>query len=172
MKYGVIFVDQIKMIQDLPTRIDQDIKFVDIQTWTVFEHYTMNDDNVLSQLGSFNLGFQYVPTDNKTFVDRRRDFKGYKLKAMTEALPPFMSIDLSTSIYDEKSQTYDVTKSVKGLYYDLFLEMQELFNFSATYHKRKDGKGGPVTVLDNGTIIAGGFVQSLTSGFAEVFVTE
>ena len=38
VKSGLIFVDQAKVINDLPTKINQDIKFVDMQTWKVYEH--------------------------------------------------------------------------------------------------------------------------------------
>ena len=91
--------------------------------------------------------------------------------AMTEATPPFITIDLSSATYDETSDTFDVTKSVAGMYYEMFLIMQECLNFTATLRKRKDGKWGPTTVLANGTIITEGIAKSLTSGFGEMVVS-
>ena len=91
--------------------------------------------------------------------------------AMTEATPPFITIDLSSATYDVISDTFDVTKSVGGMYYEMFLIMQKRLNFTATLRKRKDGKWGPTTVLENGTIITDGIVKSLTSGFGEMIVT-
>ena len=85
---------------------------------------------------------------------------------------PYTSIDLTTATFDEKSQTYDVTKSVTGLYHEMFLEMQKMLNFTSTLYKRKDGEWGPTTVFKNGTILTGGIVESLTSGFAEMIVAE
>ena len=93
------------------------------------------------------------------------------MRAMTEYLPPFISFDLLKAKYDSKSQTYDVTKLVTGMYSDVFSDLQEYLNFTSTVHKRKDGKWGPTTVLANGTVLAFGITESLTSGFAEVIVT-
>ena len=62
VKFGLIFVDQINMIENLPTRINQDIKFVDIQTWKVYEHYKVNGIGIKNELGYFDSSFKYVPT--------------------------------------------------------------------------------------------------------------
>jgi hypothetical protein len=67
--------------------------------------------------------------------------------------------------------SYDVTKSTEGMHYELYLNMQEFLNFTATLHKRKDGEFGPTTVFPNGTIQARGITESLTSGFGEMIVT-
>ena len=79
---------------------------------------------------------------------------------------------MSSAEFDQQSQTYDVTKSVQGLYYDMFLILQETLNFKATLHKREDGKWGPLTVFGNGTIVADGIVESVISGFSEMIVTR
>ena len=57
------------------------------------------------------------------------------------------------------------------MHYELYLSLQDFLNFTATLHKRKDGKWGPTTVLPNGTISAVGITESLTSGFAEMIVS-
>ena len=62
VKFGLIFVDQINVIENLPTRINQDIKFVDIQTWKVYEHYKVNGIGIKNELGYFDSSFKYVPT--------------------------------------------------------------------------------------------------------------
>ena len=171
VKSGLIFVDQAKMINDLPTKINQDIKFVDMQTWKVYEHYKINKRTIKNQLGFFNSAFQYVPLINTALVERRSDFQDYHMIAMTEDSPPFIQLDLSSATYDETSDTFDVTKSVGGMYYEMFLIMQKRLNFTATLRKRKDGKWGPTTVLANGTIITEGIAKSLTSGFGEMVVS-
>ena len=43
------------------TRINQDIKFVELQTWKVYEHYVFNQISIKNELGYFNSTFQYVP---------------------------------------------------------------------------------------------------------------
>ena len=50
--------------------------------------------------------------------------------------------------------------------------MQNILNFSATLYKRIDGKWGPTTILENGTVYSEGMVQSVMSGFAEIIVDE
>ena len=94
------------------------------------------------------------------------------MRAMTEQSPPFIIIDLSKSTKDEKSATYDVTNTVEGMFYEIFLEMQNILNFSATLYKRIDGKWGPTIILENGSVYSEGMVQSVMSGFAEIIVDE
>ena len=62
VKFGLIFFNQINVIENLPTRINQDIKFVDIQTWKVYEHYKVNGIGIKNELGYFDSSFKYVPT--------------------------------------------------------------------------------------------------------------
>ena len=171
VKFGLIFVDQAKVIGELPTKINQDITFVDMQKWKVYEHYKINKRTIKNQLGFFNSTFQYVPIIYKSFVERRSNFQEYHMIAMTEDTPPFISIDLSSATYDETSDTFDVTKSVGGMFYEMFLIMQNRLNFTATLRKRKDGKWGPTTVFANGTIITEGIAKSLTSGFGEMVIS-
>ena len=172
VKSGLIFVDLAKVINDLPTKINQDIKFVDMRTWNVYEHYKINKKTIKNQLGFFNSAFQYVPLINTAFVVRRSDFQEYHMIAMTDHSPPSIHLDLSLAIYDETSDTFDVTKSVGGMSHEIFLIMQTSLNFTATLRKRKDGKWGPTSVLANGTIITEGIPKSLTSGFGEMVVAS
>ena len=169
--FGIIFVDNIEVILDLPTKINQDIVFVDVKTWMVYESYAINDKVIKRQLGFFNNTFKYVPTMKLSFEDRRANFHGYQIKAMTEHYPPVLSIDLSSAKYDNLSHTYDVTNSISGMFYDMFQDLKESMNFTSSLHKRRDGKWGPTTVLANGSVIAKGITQSVTSGFAEMIVT-
>ncbi len=81
ISYGIIFADTIKVIEKQPTRIHQNIKFVNMENWTVYEHYKINEKNIMNELGVFNSTFQYVPKLLVTFEERRRNFQGYHLKA-------------------------------------------------------------------------------------------
>ena len=91
---------------------------------------------------------------------------------MTDSENPYISIDLEYAELDEKSQTYNVTKLVKGMYFDMFLLLQETLNFTATLHRRKDGKwGGKLNIFEIGTIEAAGLPESLLSGFSEMIMT-
>ena len=169
--HGIVLVDNAEVIDSLPTKIKQDIFFVDIKTRRVYENYAINDEAIKRQLGFLNHLYKYVKTIKMSFESRRGNFHGYHMKAMTENLPPFLSVALSSAGYDERSQTFDVTNSVEGMFYYIFQELQEYLNFTYSLHKRKDGKWGPTTVLANGSVIAAGITKSLTSGFAEMIVS-
>ena len=169
--FGIILVDNNQVIDSLPTKINQDLLFVDVKTRKVYENYAINDEVIKRQLGFFNNLYKYVPISKLSFEDRRGNFHGYQMKAMTENYPPFLSIDLSSAKYDDMSQTYDVTNSISGMFYSIFEDLKESLNFTSSLHKRKDGKWGPTTVLANGSVIAGGITKSVTSGFAEMIVT-
>ena len=169
--FGIIFADTIEVIDHLPTKINQDVVFVDVKTLKVYENYAINKIIIKRQLGFFNNLLEYVRTTKLSFEDRRGNFQGYQMKAMTGHYPPFLSIELSSAEYDEMSKTFDVTNSVEGMFYYILQELQEYLNFTSSLHKRLDGKWGPTTVLANGSVIAGGIAKSLTSGFAEMIVT-
>ena len=97
------------MIDDLSTKIDQDINFVDVETWKVYEHYTINQKKILNLLGVFNYDFKYVPIIKESFIERRSNFQGYEMKTMTEEVHPFITIDhdfLTPAYFDAKTQTY------------------------------------------------------------------
>ena len=169
--FGIILVDNNQVIDSLPTKINQDILFVDVKTRKVYENYAINDRVIKRQLGFFNNTLKYVPTMKLSFEDRRANFHGYQMKAMTENYPPVLSIDLSSAKYDDLSHTYDVTNSTSGMFYSIFQDLKESMNFTSSLRKRRDGKWGPTTLLANGSVIAEGITQSLTSGFAEMIVT-
>ena len=169
--HGIILVNNTEVIDSLPTKINQDILFVDVKTRRVYENYAINDKVIKRQLGFFNNLYEYVRRMKLSIEDRRSNFHGYQMKAMTEHLPPYLLIDLSFAKYDEMSQTFDVTNSVGGMFYYVFQELQTYLNFTYSLHKREDGKWGPTTVLANGSVMAAGITKSLTSGFAEMIVT-
>ena len=169
--FGIIFADTIEVIDHLPTKINQDVVFVDVKTWKVYETYAINKIIIKRQLGFFNNLLEYVRTMKLSFEDRRGNFQGYQMKAMAGHYPPYLLIEHSSAEYDEMSKTFDVTNSVEGMFYHILQELQEYLNFTSSLHKRLDGKWGPTTVLANGSVIAGGIVKSVTSGFAEMIVT-
>ena len=58
------------------------------------------------------------------------------------------------------------------MFYEMFLVMQKYLNFTSSLHKRKDGKWGPSIILENGTLITGGIIHSVASGFAEMLIAR
>ena len=171
ISYGIIFVNNTEAIESLVTKINQNIQFVNVNTWKVYEHYVINNKKIMLELGSFSNNFTYIAAINSSFEERRSNFQGYQIKAMTGSFSPFAIIDYNTAILDIESQTYDVTTSVKGLDIDLLKDMQNYMNFSTTLHERQDKKWGPTIALDNGTIITKGIMESVTSAFAEMIVS-
>ena len=148
--------------------------FVNVNSWKVYEYYRINGQKIERLLGIFNQSYSYIPIVTETFLNRRSDFYGYNLKAMTENSGSFLSINLTTNDvqFDSISQTYDVTYVTCGNIYEMFMVIKSDLNFTATLHKRKDGNWGPTLVLPNGTVEAHGIVKSVTSGFAEMIVTR
>ena len=169
--YGIIFVNNTKTIESLATKINQNIQFVDVNTWRVYEHYKINKEKIMLELGFFSNNFTYIAATNSSFEERRSNFQGYQMKVMTGLFSPYVVIDYNNAILNIESQTYDVTTSVKGLDIDLFQDMQNYMNFSTTLHERQDKKWGPIIALDNGTMITKGIVESITSSFAEMIVS-
>ena len=171
---GIIFIDDMKVLTNLTTKINQDIKFVNQADWKVYEYYKINDKIIMNELGALDDTFQFIQKLNLSFEERRRNFHRYHLKAMTEEESPYITfLNLSSTEFDQQSQTFDVTESVQGMYHDMFLILQETLNFTATLHKRKDGKWGPLTVFSNGTIDeVEGIIESVISGFSEMIVTR
>ena len=109
LSFGMIFISNFYVIIDLCTKINQDIKFVDVETWKVYEHYIINKKKILNQLGFFNDNFKYISIMKESFVERRSNFQGYQMKTMTEEVHPFITIDhdfLTSAYFDAKSQTY------------------------------------------------------------------
>ena len=169
---GIIFVDQINLIHNLTTRINQDIKLIDTNTWQVYEHYEVNGEKIINQLGFFNTTFNYQPIVKTPFVERRSDFQGYTMKVMTEEIGPFVYFNMDSAPFDKKSETYDVTYATEGMFYDMFMIIKEKLNITATLHRRKDSAWGIAKVLANGTITTTGIHASVTSGYAEMIVAR
>ena len=63
--HGIILVDNTKVIDSLPTKINQDILFVDVETRRVYENYAINDEVIKRQLGFFNELYKYVQNNMK-----------------------------------------------------------------------------------------------------------
>ena len=168
--FGVIFVHHSKFIHELSTKINQNVQFVVVGTWKVYECYTINGIKIMKQLGFFDIDFNYTPITTLSFEERRSNLHGYKTKIMTDEWPPRSTFNSKPATLDVKSQTYDVTNLTKGIEYDLLMDMQNYMNFTTTIHKRQDGQWGPTTILENGTIFTAGIVESVTSGYAEMIL--
>ena len=119
LKFGVIFIDDMNLMNEAPTKINEEIMFINSKSLYVYEHYTINDHKSRTFLGYFK-GFplKYKAIVKESFLNRRNDFYGYNLKAMTENVGHWIQVNLSSQMvqYDSKSNTYDVTYSTKGTF--------------------------------------------------------
>lgn len=51
LQYGIIFVNDTNVIERLVTNINQNIQFVDVNNWKVYEHYEINNRKTMRELG-------------------------------------------------------------------------------------------------------------------------
>ena len=169
---GLIFFENFDAIVNLSSRINQNVKFIDTKTWMVYEHYTINGNEIMRSIGFFNSSsFQYESILPDSIIKRRNNLQGYKLKAMTENYLNDIKVDMASAKYDNKTQMYDVTQSTTGKYYEIFLAMQQHLNFTASLHKNIV-PWGKVSLLENNTLFISGIFKSVHSGPAEVIMTE
>ena len=169
---GLIFFENFDAIVNLSSRINQNVKFIDTKTWMVYEHYTINGNEIMRSIGFFNSSsFQYESILPDSIIKRRNNLQGYKLKAMTEHYLNDIKIDMASAKYDNKTQMYDVTQSTTGKYFEIFLAMQQHLNFTASLHKNIV-PWGKVSLLENNTLFISGIFKSVHSGPAEVIMTE
>ena len=91
-RFGIIFVNNSKMIKAMPCRINQNFLFIDIGTWSVYEHYEVNAIKVMRKLGYFDINQNYISIFNSSFEERRNNFQGYNVKVITESYPPYINL--------------------------------------------------------------------------------
>ena len=153
-------------LKDLKILINQQILFYFDDTQELFEAYTINDSNIVRRLGSVSdeSWFQWDKDVNPNFIQRRSNFQGVSLKAMTEfrgnlinANPSF----LTDAPYFPENETYLLNGFTYGIYHDVLNVLQNHLNFSTQLFKRKDGAWGMVYPQDDGTFKTVGFVGDL-----------
>ncbi len=159
-------------------RIDQRVYHIVEQSSELIEAYHINGQVVRNTLGHFQESnrtvTRYVPTEigSQGFVGRRTNLFGYHIVAMTETDPDatyFLKDFESKATFYEANQTYDVTEFVYGPYYDYFLLLSDMFNFTFTLYKRKDSQWGG---LDEATRLPTGMMSNLVDGSAELVMTS
>ena len=52
--FGIIFFDKHEVMMSLPTKINQEILFINSNTWDIYEHYSINGNNVATPIAFFN----------------------------------------------------------------------------------------------------------------------
>ena len=166
-------------------RINQEVYFFNMKTFNLTEIYHIGGHTVQRELGHFQqrnsrfspyfqqrnmLGsYVFVSKSQKSLIKRRSDFMGQQLIGMTEHEGPSIYLEpkfQETATFYAGNQTYDVTNQVrKGMYYELFLDLEKELNFTYRLFKRKDGIFG--SVVDNKPT---GSLSNLADGSADIFV--
>ena len=154
-------------------QINQQVYFI-TPSLDLFEKYVVNDQIIVNKIGHF-VNETYVPNISveQNFLRRRQDFHGFEMIAMTEELEQAIEImNLENAIYFPSNQTYDVTNSVQGPFYEVWKNLEKVFNFSTKLYKRKDEIWGVPIKLSNGTIeISEGMVKDVWSGKAHAIMS-
>ncbi len=134
-------------------RINQQVYFLSKKTLDLTEFYSINGVPVQNILGKYSktpsktMKFVSNPMVSKDFIQRRSNFQGQHLNAMTESFP--MLVHLKSNFdkearFFEANQTYDVTDYASGLYINFFKLLAKNLNFTYSLFKRLDGGWGSV----------------------------
>ena len=153
---------------DFHVNINQNMKFINLQTGMIYEKFDINNRTISHEIGQVESDLTLKFKERLPFIRLRTDFKGLKLKAMTEEEPPFISIDINPAKFNVCSQTYDVTNSVSGMFYDILKVLESRLNFSTTLLKLKTLEWGKVTEYEDGTFETTGMISSLRNGEADM----
>ncbi len=159
----------------LSIQVHNQLYFFNLDNLSITERYAINGILVSNSIGQVvwkpnEASFSYVRKNHDSFLERRSNFRGLSLKAMTEN--DGLNIKLNPSIKEEKAgwmrdkQGHPMkqleTSEATGLYMDLLNTLQNDMNFTTTLYVRKDGAWGhPV----NGTWV--GMVSNLLNKEAD-----
>ena len=154
--------------QNEEIKMDQEIYYL-TSSLDLYEKYTVNNIEIKQKLGHFEDGM-YVTEKliEQNILKRRQNFHGSTFIAMAIAIG-----DLSTAPYHPSNQTYEVTKLVRGAFFDVWKLLEIQLNFTTKFYKRKDGKWGVPTLLPNGTaVLTEGIIKSIVSGQADIAIAN
>ena len=163
-----------KLLNQMECKINDEIYFFNENTNKVYETYLQNNIKIKRHLGTLHQGSKLVWHENPTFVDRRSDFLGIHMKAMTEEDGTWVKIKnsfLTEAPYFPNNGTYDVTDYASGVVMEMFKTLTSQLNFTIKYYLRKDRRTGNVSKFPNGTLIGSGTVGDVFFGRADIIAT-
>ena len=152
--------------------INQQIYFL-TSSLELHETYTVNGHVVTNKLAYF-VGNLLIPIDSieQNLWKRRKDFHGFQMISMTDTIPSAIQINIENAIYFPTNQTYDVTNSMQGSYYDIWKSLEIVLNFTTKIYKRKERNWGVPNQLSNGTIeLSDGMIKDVMLGKAHVLMS-
>ena len=163
--------------------INQRMFFLSTDRKTIAEMYRIGDQEVRRILGHLDtdnnsIGYQAVKNLD-SFTERRSNFMGKELDAMTDQQAPFLVIDKEKEmkqlekgwIGSEGNQVRDVSnETMSGYFYTVLKCLEKRLNFTAKLWMRKDGNfGRPYNGTWNGMI---GNIVRAEADFIVASVTE
>ena len=165
---AVIISENIEsFVKSVAPTIDKQVFFVKESSMEVYEWYKINAHEIRRKLGQFDkssYNFIWHYDVNHNFIERRSNFHGLHLKAMTESNGNELILRSGfeqNAKYHSNNETYLVTDYASGLYYDILKEVQSQLNFTTSLYKRKVVAWGLVYPLANGSFDATGMVGDL-----------
>ncbi len=149
-------------------RIDQQVYQFNSSNGQLIEEYTINKQVTRNILGHMK-GNQFQPTKlgMESFHQRRRNFHGLEISAMTgnNIRSSYLKKGYKErATFHENNNTYDVTKELYGPYKHYFDQLALEFNF--TYKLYSLTTGGWFVLNKNGSI--SGILANLVDGSAEM----
>jgi hypothetical protein len=161
----------------LDVTINQEVYFVNMTNWSVFEQYNVNNVTINNNLGYFDVNNKFKTTyiGNRFMLERRSNFQNVNFIGMTEFEPPFIYLDdlKSKATFYTNNQTYDVTNLASGMFHEMLLYLQSKLNFTTKLYKRKDSGWGTTYKEPNGTLIQStGMVKNIVNKQADIIATR
>ena len=155
------------LYESLKVPMNKKVYLIKESTREAFETYQVKDQSVKRKLGMFgNLTNLFVWGDGieKDFIERRSDFQGQTLRAMTENYGTEFIIDSNyrtTTRYFPQNETFLVTGKTSGIFNDILEAVEKQLNFTTESYKRKVEWWGNVFIQPNGSFKATGMVSDL-----------
>ena len=154
-------------------QINQQVYFL-TPSLELFEKYIVNEQIIVQKLGHF-VDELYVPniSADENVIKRRQNFHGYEMIAVTEEIKSALEIrNLENATYFPYNQTYDVTNSIQGSFFDIWKKLEKMLNFTTKIYKRKDKSWGVPRQLSNGTFeLSDGMIKDVWSGNVDALIS-
>ena len=166
------------LFQALKIPINKKVYFIKESTKEVHETYIIINKVIQNKLGTFSaLNHNFIWEENikQDFLERRSNFHGLTLTAMTEMTGNDMKLHKNYTEIAEffpNNDTYLVTGFTDGIYNDIVTGLQNQLNFTIQFYKRKKVAWGFVYPQEDGTYKATGMVGDLFFGRVDMVVAS
>ena len=169
MQHGTSMND---VMSEMKCQINQEVYFLNQNLTEVFETYTINNITVVQRIAYVEKQKKLSWLKDRHVISRRNDFKGIHLKAMVEQDGIWTKVRktfATDAMFHQSNQTWDVSQYVSGVVIDILNIMMSEYNFTTSYHLRKDRKWGTVIQYSNGSYKAIGVVGDIFLNRSDIF---